>query len=122
MNLNIASVKYRFTRDMIETYHQMFKDAQQQGRKTYIYASPEAREKIRKTFLSVFTNDEMDELIINPHPTNYVSAAKLGRGMTDHTVIFIDEKGIFADTIKKTLAPLKNINALIVHNEYNDER
>ena len=122
MSINIASVKYRFTRDMIETYHRMFKDAQQKGRKTYIYASPEAREKIRKTFPSVFTSDEMDELIINPHPTNYVSATKLCRGMTDHTVIFIDEKGIFADTIKKTMTPLKNVNALIVNNEYNDER
>lgn len=116
--IEVASVMYRFNRDMLETYYEMFKSAQQAGRRMYIYASLQARGKIAETFLAVFTKEELDEIKIRAYPGNRLSAMNFCRGAHNCSALFIDEKGKFTDTIKQVLSAVGNVDALIVCNKY----
>lgn len=118
----VKAVDYRFTREMLETYRQLLLSALKKKQSLVIYASVEAREKIAKTFPAVFKTEEIDQVIILAYPTSQSAAINTGRGVSNRTTLFIDERGKYTDLIKQAAAPVKGGKVLIVYNKHDVKR
>lgn len=116
-HITVTPVPYRFDREQVKAYHDLFKRARALGRKLTIFATAEAREKIKLVFPLKFTEQEMSQVEVRAYPSSMTSASNLARGMTNCSLLFIDDRGRFTDVLKQTLVALDNVESLIVFND-----